>query len=77
MHSENSFQKTVQIVLLWWWWWLFLLRVEGISVFFSHNTSDWKCDKMIFSGNPMALVLQLEKKGRVMEDAGQVTCHDP
>ena len=25
----------------------------------------------------MALVLQLEKKGRVMEDAGQVTCHDP
>lgn len=46
-------------------------------MFFSHNTSDWKCDKMIFSGNPMALVLQLEKKGRVMEDAGQVTCHDP
>ena len=25
----------------------------------------------------MALVLQLAKKGRVMEDEGQLTCHAP
>lgn len=68
--------KTVQIVLLWWWW-LFLLRVEGISVALSHNTSDWKMWYMIFSGNPMALVLQLEKKGKVIEDAEQLKCHAP